>query len=293
MVKDDVTMKITRLGNTFAALAGGVDVRHPLCAAEVDAIEHALAQEGVLVFRAMPMNDDQQQALIERFGPPSEVKLEELKTAKSAHPHFFDVSTVEDDGGKLDPNSARGMYLRANLLWHTDGSQAQPPIRLTALSARRLPAVPPDTEYADMRAAYDALSAARKAEIDGMKVEHSIFYSRSKMGMKVADWAEDAFKKRPPVVHPLVRTNPLTGRKSLYLASHASHIIGLPVDTGRALIEELTEHATQRCFVYAHKWAPDDLVMWDDRWTMHRATPYDGDDARVLRWSGVLELEPV
>jgi alpha-ketoglutarate-dependent 2,4-dichlorophenoxyacetate dioxygenase len=144
-----------------------------------------------------------------------------------------------------------------------------------------------------MRAAYDALSAARKAGIDGMKVEHSIFYSRSKMGMKMADWTEDAFKKRPPVVHPLVRTNPLTGRKSLYLASHASHIIGLPVDTGRALIEELTEHATQRRFVYAHKWAPDDFVMWDDRWTMHRATPYDGDDARVLRWSGVLELEPV
>ena len=286
-------MKLTRLGNTFAAQAEDIDPRQPLTVDEVHAIELALAQEGVLVFRRTPLNDDQQQTFIERFGPPSQVKLEELKTAKSAHPHFFDVSTVEDDGGKLDPNSARGMYLRANLLWHTDGSQAQPPIRLTALSARRLPAVPPDTEYADMRAAYDALSPERKAEIEHMSAEHSIFYSRSKMGMKMSDWTADATTKRPPVVHPLVRVNPLTGRKSLYLASHASHIIGLPVDFGRALIEELTAHATQQRFVYSHAWEPNDLVMWDDRWTMHRATPYNGDDARVLRWSGVLELAPV
>ena len=292
-MNEDTTMKITRLGHTFAAQVSDIDLRQPLSSAQVDAIEQALAEEGVLVFRRMAMNDDQQQALIERFGPPSQVKLEELKTAKSAHPHFFDVSTVEDDGGKLDPNSARGMYLRANLLWHTDGSQAQPPIRLTALSARRLPTVPPDTEYADMRAAYDALSEPLKAEIDAMTVEHSIFYSRSKMGMKSSDWSAEAFKKRPPVVHPLVRTNPITGRKSLYLASHASHIIGLPVETGRALIDELTEHATQRRFVYAHKWEPEDLVMWDDRWTMHRATPYDGSEPRILRWSGVLETEPV
>ena len=226
-------MKLIRLGKTFAAQAADdIDPRKPLSVDEVNSIEQALAQEGVLVFRNTPMNDDQQQMFIERFGPPSQVKLEELKTAKSAHPHFFDVSTVEDDGGKLDPNSARGMYLRANLLWHTDGSQAQPPIRLTALSARRLPGVPPDTEYADMRAAYDALSPARKAEIEDMTVEHSIFYSRSKMGMKMSDWAADAMKKRPPVVHPLVRTNPLTGRKSLYLASHASHIIGLRSSPG-------------------------------------------------------------
>ena len=185
------------------------------------------------------------------------------------------------------------MYPGASLLWHADGSQAQPPIRLTALSARRLPAVPPNTEYADRRAAYDALSPARKAHIEKMTVEHSILYSRSKMGMKMSDWTEDAAKKRPPVVHPLVRTNPLTGRKSLYLASHASHIIGLPVASGHALIEDLTEHATQRRFVYSHPWEPNDLVMRNDRWTMHRAMPYSSDDARVLRWSRVLALAQV
>ena len=288
-----MTMKIVPLGRTFAAQAQQIDLRQPLTASQVEAIEQALADHGVVVFRNMPLNDDQQQTFIERFGPPSEVKLSELKTAKSAHPHFFDVSTVEDDGSKIDPDSARGMYLRANLLWHTDGSQAQPPIRLTALSARQLPVRPPDTEYADMRAAYDALSPARKVQVEHMTVEHSIFYSRSKMGMKMSDWTADAMSKRPPVVHPLVRTNSRTGRKSLYLASHASHVIGLPVEEGRALIEELTGHATQPQFVYSHKWQDDDLVMWDDSWTMHRAVPYEGDEPRVLRWSGVRETQAV
>jgi alpha-ketoglutarate-dependent 2,4-dichlorophenoxyacetate dioxygenase len=291
----EVTMalNIHRLGRTFAAQVRGVDLRRTLGDADVDAIDQALAEEGVLVFRQMPLTDDQQQAFIERFGPPSEVKLDELKSAKSAHPHFFDVTTVEDDGSKLDPNSARAMYLRANLLWHTDGSQAQPPIRLTALSARRLPSAPPDTEYADMRAAYDDLSDAMKVRIDEMKVEHSIFYSRAKMGMTTSDWTADAMRKRPPVIHPLVRTHPRTGRKALYLASHASHVIGLPVEEGRALIDALTAHATQPRYVYAHNWQPHDLVMWDDTWTMHRAVPYEADEPRVLRWSGVRETAPV
>lgn len=286
-------MKIKRIGNTFAAEVADIDLRQSLTADQVEAIELALAREGVLCFRKMPLTDDEQQAFIERFGPPSEVKLDELKSEKSAHPHFFDVTTVEDDGSQLDPNSARAMYLKANLLWHTDGSQAQPPIRLTALSARRLPQLPPDTEYADMAAAYDDLTADMKERINDMKVEHSIFYSRSKMGMKASDWSADAASKRPPVIHPLVRTNARTGRKSLYLASHASHVIGLPVEEGRALIEELTVHATQAKYVYSHKWQPEDLVMWDDTWTMHRAVPYQGDEARVLRWSGVRETAAV
>lgn len=288
-----MSLYITPSGQTFAAIVRDIDLCQPLTASQVEDIENALAAHGVVVFPNQPLNDDQQQVFIERFGPPSLVMLEELKTARSAHPHFFDVSTVEDNGNQIDPDSARGMYLRANLLWHTDGSQAQPPIRLTALSARHLPLDPPDTEYADMRAAYDALSEATKAQIDDLKVEHSIFYSRAKMGMRMTDWTPDAMTKRPPVVHPLVRTHPRTGRKSLYLASHASHVIGMPIESGRALIEKLTEHATQRQFVYAHKWHPHELVMWDDSWTMHRAVPYSGTHARILRWSGVRETAPV
>ncbi len=286
-------LDIHPIGYSFAAQVRQIDLREGIDLQTAQAIEDALARFGVLVFSGQPINDDQQQAFIEHFGPPSLVQLAELKTAKSAHPHFFDVSTVEDDGSQIDPHSARGMYLRANLLWHTDGSQAQPPMRLTVLSARCLPAAPPPTEYADMRAAYAALSTERKAQIEDMQVEHSIFYSRSKMGMKMSDWTPDAATIRPPVIHPLVRTNARTGAKSLYLASHASHVVGLPVETGRALIEELTEHATQPRFVYSHAWQPDDLVMWDDSWTMHRATPYAGSEPRVLRWSGVREVAPV
>ena len=288
-----MSLSLHPIGKSFAAEVRNIDLRAGVSAVQTEAIEQALADYGVLVFRRQPLNDDQQQALIERFGPPSLVQLSELKSAKTAHPHFFDVTSVEDDGSPIDPGSARGLYLRGNLLWHTDGSQAQPPIRLTALSARQLPKAPPDTEYADMRASYDALSDQRKAQIEHCKVEHSIFYSRSKIGMKASDWSPEAAKTRPPVIHPLVRTNPRTGRKSLYLASHASHIIGMPVETGRALIEELTEHATQPPFVYSHPWQPDDLVMWDDSWTMHRAVPYQGNEPRVLRWSGVLELAAV
>ncbi len=288
-----MTLTLRRLGQTFAAQAMGLDLRRALSAAEVEAVEQALAEQGVLVFRDMPLTDPQQQAFIERFGPPSEIKLDELKSAKTAHPHFFDVTTVEDDGSKLDPNSARALYLKANLLWHTDGSQAQPPIRLTALSARQLPRQPPDTQYADMRAAYDDLGPQMKARIDGLQAEHSVFYSRSKIGMKMSDWTAEAMQRRPPVAHPLVRTNPRTGRKALYLASHASHVVGMPLEEGRALIEELSAHATRPDYVYAHKWQPHDLVMWDDTWTMHRAVPYEGDEPRVLRWSGVRETEPV
>lgn len=169
----------------------------------------------------------------------------------------------------------------------------QPPIRLTALSARTLPRVPPDTEYADLRAAYEALPAALRARIDGLSAVHSILYSRTKMGMKPEDFDPGLLASRPPVVHPLVRTHPRNGRKNLYLASHASHIVGMPEDEGRALIEELTAHATRPGFVYAHKWQAHDLVMWDDSWTMHRSTPYSGSEPRILRWSGVLELAPV
>ena len=288
-----MSLATRRVGRSFAAVASGIDPRGRLSDAAVQDVEQALASEGVLVFHDCLLNDDQQQAFIERFGPPSQVKLDELKSAKSAHPHFFDVTSVEDDGSRIDPNSARGMYLRANLLWHTDGSQAQPPIRLTALSARQLPTAPPDTEYADMRAAYDDLPAGLKQRIDGMVVEHSIFYSRAKMGMQASDWSPEAMQRRPPVQHPLVRTHPRNGRKALYLASHASHVVGLPVAEGRALIEEITAHATQPKYVYAHKWQPGDFVVWDDTWTMHRAMPYDGDEPRVLRWSGVLELAAV
>ncbi len=288
-----MALKLRPIGATFAAVAEGVDIRAGIGAAEAEAIDQALAEWGVLVFPCQPLDDDQQQRFIQQFGPPVEVKLAEVKSSRNSHPHFFDVATVDDDGAPIDPNSARGLYARANLLWHTDGSQVQPPVRLTALSARTLPPDPPPTEFADMRAAYESLCPALKSGIEGRSAVHDIFHSRARIGMDAAQFSAEAARLRPPVVHPLVRVHPRTGRRALYLASHASHIVGMPVDEGRALIDEITAFATQPQFVYAHRWQPGELVMWDDSWTMHRATPYAGPHPRVLRWSGVQELAPV
>lgn len=274
----------------FVAQVKGVDLKRGIGPAEVEIIEQALAEHGVLLFRGQKIGDDEQQAFIQQFGPPVVTKLKEIA---SGHPHFYDIATVDDDGNPIPENSARGLYLLANQLWHTDGSQNQPPIRLTALHARVLPPAPPPTEYADMRAAWDALPAERQRELEGLVVEHSIYWSREQIGMKLSDFSEETLRERGPVQHPLVRTNPRTGRKSLYLASHASHVIGWPLEKGRALVKELIAHATQPQFVYSHAWQPDDLVMWDDTWTMHRATPYADSHPRKMRWCGVRELEAV
>ena len=198
---------------------------------------------------------------------------------------------MDAEGKPLAKDSFEHLYHLGNLMWHTDGTQIQPPIRITMLSARVLPPSPPNTEYADMRAAWDSLSDSDKALVENLKAEHSIFYSRAKVGL--TDFPEEALKLRPPVAHPLVRTHKVTGRKSLYLASHASHIIGWGHAKGRALLDRLTEHATQRQFVYAHEWKTGDMLIWDDSFTMHRSTPYDAPHARKMRWSGAQELHPV
>ena len=160
----------------------------------------------------------------------------------------------------------------------TDNTFKHVPARCSLLLAREVPDEGGDTEFADMRAAYDALPAAKQDEIQDLIAEHSIFYSRSLLGYE--GYTEGARNELPPVKQVLVRDNPETGRKALYLAAHASHIVGQPKAEGRALLDALTEHATQPAFVYRHKWRPDDLVLWDNRCTMHRATPYDELGAR-------------
>ena len=288
-----MVIEIQPIGKSFAARMLGIDAAAGIDEAARERIEQALAEYGVVVFPGQVLNDDQQQRFISGFGPPVTTSLKELKSAKDTNPYFFDVGNLDDDGSRISDKSPRGMYLLANQLWHTDGSQIQPPIRLTALSARALPSNPPPTEYADMRAAYDALGEGMRRRIEGLVAEHSIMYSRSKIGMKEEDFSEETRNSRKPVQHALVRTNARTGRKSLYLASHASHIVGLPMAEGRSLIEELMAFSTQPEFVYSHRWSPHDLVMWDDSWTMHRATPFESKEQRLLRWCGVRELDAV
>jgi alpha-ketoglutarate-dependent 2,4-dichlorophenoxyacetate dioxygenase len=285
-----MSVRFERIGQTFAARVHGVDLARGIGPAEVEAIEEGLARNGVLVFENQHIDDDAQQAFIQQFGPPHQAVLKEIA---SNHPHFYDIGTVDFEGNLRAKDSIAELYMRANLLWHTDGTQNQPPIRLTALHARVLPPEPPPTEYADMHAAWEALSPEMQRSLEGLVVEHSIYRSREQMGMKMSDFSEESLRTRKPVQHPLVRTNARTGWKSLYLASHASHVIGWPLEKGRRLIEELIAHATQPRFVYAHAWSLHQMVMWDDSWTMHRATPYEGGHPRHLRWCAVRELEAV
>jgi alpha-ketoglutarate-dependent 2,4-dichlorophenoxyacetate dioxygenase len=184
----------------------------------------------------------------------------------------------------LARDDRRNLFNLGNQLWHTDSSFKRIPAKCSLLSARELPSPGPmgggETEFADMRAAWDALPEARKCQLDGLAVEHSIFRSRSQIGF--ADFNDAIFKELPPVRQALVRHHRYSGRTSLYLASHASHIIGRPVEEGRALIEELIAFATQPQFVYRHRWTVGDLVIWDNRCTMHRGRPYDDTQRRVL-----------
>ena len=282
-----------RLGKTFAAEIVGLDLRAGIDAALAEEIDQALAENGVLCFRDQPLNDEQQGAFIAHFGPPFRTQVKEIASGARHNPYFYDITNVDEEGRQISDASVRGQYLKANQLWHTDGSQIQPPIRVSALNARQLPADPPDTHYADMKAAWDALPEARQRQLEGLQAVHSMLASRAKMGMGSEAFSEESKKLRPPVTHPLVRHHARTGRKSLYLASHASHILGWPEDEGAELLAELTAFATQPEFVYVHRWRPHDLVMWDDAATMHRSTPYLSPQPRVMRWCGVSELEPV
>jgi alpha-ketoglutarate-dependent 2,4-dichlorophenoxyacetate dioxygenase len=199
-----------------------------------------------------------------------------------------DISNLDEDGGIVKSDDRRRMYSLGNRLWHTDASFQDPPGRYSMLSAKVVPPRGADTEYADMRAAYDALPAEMKARLDGLRVHHSIAHSRQTLGFEFSSDEAEALKG---AVHPLVRTLPRSERRSLYLAAHASRIIDWPVPEGRLLLHELTEHATQREFVYRHAWRVGDLVIWDNRATMHRATPYDdATQRRELRRVTTLDM---
>lgn len=278
------------LRSGFAAEVAGIRIADGVTPAQIDAIDDGLARYGVLVFRGQRHDDDAQQAFIEQFGPPVVANLKEIR---SKHPHFYDIGTVDEDGVPFPKDGAKEFFLLANLLWHTDGSPMQPPTRVSCLHAKVLPAVPPPTEYADMRAAWEALPGALQAEVADLQAEHSYYHSRQLLGMGRDRFSAETLQSRPPQAHPLVRRHPRTGRQALYLAAHISHIVGWPRDRGAALVEQLMQHATQPQFVYAHAWRDDDLLMWDDSWTMHRATPYTGAEPRNLRWSGVRERAPV
>ena len=244
----------------------------------------------VLVFRDQEFTDQEQLDFAQRFDGTLHARTSSsaIGANRFGNEALTDISNVDKDGKIRDANNRTRASSVANRLWHTDASFVDPPGRYSMLSARVLPPVRADTEFADMRAAYDALDAETRATIEGLSVHHSIVYSRHVLGF---DFSAEEAEKLKGAVHPLVRTIPTSGRRALYLASHAAHVVDWPVPEGRLLLHDLMAHATQSHFTYCHVWRPHDLVIWDNRCTMHRARPFD-DKAhrRELRRTTTLDL---
>ena len=281
-----------KLQPQFAAEVSPIDLARVTDRGILDEIRAAMDEFAVLVFREQPLTDDEQLAFAQRFDGALHTKTGGSVIRKDGFGSkaLTDISNLDERGEILRADDRRRMYSLANRLWHTDASFQDPPGRYSTLSARVVPAVAADTEFADMRAAYDALDAGTRQRLEGLRVHHSIVHSRKTLGFEFSDEEEQTL---PGAVHPLVRTNPRTRRRSLYLASHASRIIDWPIPEGRLFLRDLIEHATQPQFVYRHSWRVGDLVIWDNLATMHRGRPFD--DAahrRELRRVTTLDIEP-
>jgi len=195
-----------------------------------------------------------------------------LGKSRLGYEGMIDVSNINDQGEVWGVNDRKRMHRMMNRLWHSDATYQDPSGRYSMLWAKTVPPVSAATEFADMRAAYDALDANLKSRLEGLRVSHSHSYSKEILGFEYPQQAREKFRG---AIHPLVRTLPRSNRRSLYLAAHASHIVDWPVPEGRMMLLDLTEHATQPQFVYRHEWQVNDLVIWDNRATMHRGRPYD------------------
>jgi alpha-ketoglutarate-dependent 2,4-dichlorophenoxyacetate dioxygenase len=266
----------------FAAEVSGCDVARPLSPADIAAIHAGMDRFGVLVFRDQQIDDDEQVAFSRSLGPLEQATGDIAAPEERRLPmDLNDISNLDKHGRVLAREDRRRLFGLGNQLWHSDSSFKPVPAKYSILSARRIPETGGNTEFADMRAAYDALDEAMKREIHDLVCLHSQLFSRGILGF--SDFTEAERQKWMPVRQRLVRRHPSTGRLSLYLSSHAGAIEGWPVPEARALLRDLTEHATERRFVYAHVWRPHDLVMWDNRVTMHRARRYDASAVRDMR----------
>lgn len=278
-----MSVRIRQIGPCFAGEVEGIDMRRALASEEVAAIHAGMDKYAVLVFHDQDITDEQQLAFTQSLGDiehaigtslraPSEYRLPTT---------FADVSNLDKNNTPFARDDRRRLFAIGNRLWHSDSSFKAVPAKYSLLHAVRIPSKGGNTEFAYMPAAYDALDAEIKTEIEDLICEHSQMYSREMVGF--TDFTDEERQRFKPVLQRLVRRHPTTGRKSLYLSSHAGKILGMPVPEARFLLRDLTEHATQRQYVYAHKWRVGDLVMWDNRQTMHRARPFPAHEPRDMR----------
>jgi alpha-ketoglutarate-dependent 2,4-dichlorophenoxyacetate dioxygenase len=288
-----MTVSVRPLHPLFVAEVSGIDLRVPLGSETFAEITGALDRYAVLVFRGQPLTNEQQIAFSERFGPLETAigSIRKDRRSRLGDARIAEVSNL-DENNRIRPVSDRWRMMQlANQLWHTDSSFKRVPGKLSLLSAHELPPSGGETEFADLRAAHDALDEETRARIEHLVAEHSIFYSRSLVGF--ADFSDEERAALPPVMQPLVRVHSGSGRKTLYLASHASRIGGWSPEEGRALLDQLMALATQPRFVFRHQWQLNELVIWDNRCTVHRARPYDDTShRRDMRRTTVQDTAP-
>jgi alpha-ketoglutarate-dependent 2,4-dichlorophenoxyacetate dioxygenase len=278
-----MVVSIRQLHDIFVGEVSGVDISKPLSRDEVAALEAGMDRYAVLVFHDQKLSDEQQMVFSQNFGP-----LEDARGGNVTKPEdkrlrsgMNDVSNLGKDGKPLARDSRQRLFNLGNSLWHSDSSFRATPAKYSLLSARVVNKKGGNTEFADMRAAYDTLDDETKGEIGNLVCEHSLMYSRGSLGF--LDYTDEEKQLFKPVLQRLVRTHPVTERKSLYLSSHAGGIVGMPMPEARLLLRDLNEHATQPKFVYVHKWSLHDLIIWDNRQTMHRVRRYDESQPRDMR----------
>jgi len=269
-----MSLSFRKLHPHFVAEVGPVELRRVHDPATLAGIRAGMDEHAVLVFRDQPFSDEEQLDFARRLDGALHTKtgISAIRKNRFGNEALTDISNLDENGEIMQSDDRRRMYGLGNRLWHTDASFQDPPGRYSMLHARVVPPVGAETEFADTRAAYDALDEATKAQLEGLRVHHSIAYSRRTLGFEFSKEEEERLEG---AIHPLVRTLPRSGRRALYVASHASRIVDWPVPEGRLLLRELIEHATQPAFVYRHVWRVGDLVIWDNRATMHRGRPYD------------------
>ncbi len=285
-------ISIQQIHPVFVGEVSGIDISTALKPDEVAVINAGMDRYAVLVFHDQKITDEQQIAFSRNFG-----SIEDARGGNITKPEdkrlptgMNDVSNLGRDGMPLDRDSRQRLFNLGNMLWHSDSSFRPVPAKYSLLSARVVNPVGGNTEFADMRAAYDALDAATKALVEDLVCEHSLMYSRGSLGF--LDYTDEERAMFRPVRQRLVRTHPVTGRKSLYLSSHAGGIVGMPMPEARILLRDLNEHATQSKFVYVHHWRPWDLVIWDNRQMMHRVRRYDDNQPRDMRRTTVAGEAP-
>ena len=271
-------MVVSPVNEDFAAEIGDVDLSKPLSDADGAAITAAFDRYSVLIFPDQNFSTDQHLDFARHFGPLETTIHAVRSDAKlRVRAEIADVSNLDAGNEIWGKESRKRMFEMGNRMWHTDSSFREVPAKASLLYSRSIPPVGGHTEFADMRAAYDVLSDDMKQRLRGLVAEHAIMYSRRKLGFN--DFSDEENQTLPPVPQVLVRRHAGSGRMGLYLASHAGRIFGMKEGEGQALLKQLIDHATQRQFVYTHRWRLHDLVMWDNRCTMHRGKGYDD-----LRW---------